>query len=86
MSIKHEARESEATENAGAKRKDRGTLMWGCFASYFINRKMSFFHLFFITSPLNREGFIFSLQFVCVSVCLSVCLSVSEQIPAKQMH
>ena len=27
-----------------------------------------------ITSPRNRGGVIFSLQFVCVSVCLSVCV------------
>ena len=29
-----------------------------------------------ITSPRNRGGVIFSLQFVCVSVCLSVCVCV----------
>ena len=44
-----------------------------------------------ITSPRNRGGVIFSLQFVCVSVCVCVCLSVCpaflvNKIPAERMH
>ena len=31
-----------------------------------------------VTSPRNRGGFIFSLQFVCVCVSLSVCLSINK--------
>ena len=36
--------------------------------------KLRTFYIF--TSPRNRGGVIFSLQFVCMSVCLCVCLSV----------